>query len=198
LAFAASCDSDETGDSEPSTPSLNEKIAAPGQPPTVPPAKVEGQRARPPEPVVITSGETALGRPYELVLYGTTRGPCLMTLYPRGDTASEGGGACGSGLIPASVDVVSPRGSSSSRESSISGFVDAGVENVEVTYGDGSTAETSVGMIPKGASRQAGGKEPIGMFIAWFPDSQPPAKATITAVDEDGNELGSAEYVSAS
>ena len=197
LVFAVACDSDEAGEPESSTPNLSEKIAAPGEPPTVPPAKVEGQRDRPPEPVVITSGETALGRPYEFVLYGTTNGPCLMTLYPRGDRASEGGGACGPGLIPASVDVVSPRGSSSSRESSIWGFVDAGVEAVEVTYGDESTAEASVGMIPRSALRQAGGKEPTGMFIAWFPESQPPAKATVTAVDEDGNELGSAEYVSA-
>lgn len=170
-----------------------------GDPPTVPPAPVEGVDARPPRPTVIASGQTARGDPFELVLYGTSRGPCISTLYPA-RRSFEGGGRCGEGiLLPLSAPIQSV-GSSSTDQNvvEVDGFVGPDVDSVQLSFeleGETKTLDAVTEQLAPELIRKAGGEEPLGVFIAFLPgDGVSEADVTATAYDSDGDPLGTATW----
>ncbi len=169
--------------------------ASPGEPPTVAPAPVEGWEDRAPRPTVIASGYTPGGDPFEIVVYGTDRGPCLMTLHPA-QRLPEAGGACGETFIPElNTALVATGTSSGGRESQVYGFVSRAVDSVRLSIeldGEPRQLDAVTEQIPRRLLHRLGAPAPVGIFVGFFPRGI--HDVTATAFGAAGEELGSATW----
>jgi len=156
---------------------------------------VEGRKLEPPSPTILLSGETAAGRGFDYVLYGTDEGPWLVTMY-RGPHPHEGGGAGGEWLLRGRASGAI-EGFSSSADS-VGGFIGPGVDAIRVDYGPGA-GEVTDGMVAAAwiappLLRRAGSHPPLGIFIAQLPDGVGPADVTATALDDRGDSMGTTTW----
>ena len=191
------CDSGETTDGEGSA-----GIEIPVEPPSrerAPfPTPTEGRPFAPPPPTVLVSGVTAEGRDSDWVLYGTSKGPCVIKFYPE-PRNGEGGGACGEGVIPDRVAGGIDDWGYSSDEGvgSATGFIGPGVDSVRVEF-DGVDEVTdemvAAAWIRPDALQATRSRPPTGFFAAWLPDGVSPDDVTVTALDDQGDEVGATSW----
>jgi hypothetical protein len=185
---------DDGADASAAPPPTPENVASVGDAPTFPPAPVEGDEWRPPDPTVIAAGATADGEPFELIVYGTAdRGTCVMTMYPA--KRSEGGGYCSTGdVFLFSGEPIEARGIGKSEHGvALSGVVSEQVTQVDVTYeheGETQTTPAITEQVPSELLHQIGEPKPLGVFIAYLPPGSDAGKVTATAYSSDGSELG--------
>lgn len=130
----------------------------------------------------------------------TSRGPCLATVFPaRRDF--EGGGRCGEGIVPRLFAPVQTGGSSSIDENlvELDGFVGPKVRSVQLRFaleGEAETLDAVTEQLSPGLVRKAGGEEPLGVFVAFFPEGVTnESEITAIAYDSDGNTLGRITWV---
>jgi hypothetical protein len=120
-------------------------------------------------------------------------------MYPRAGRSGEGGGACGE-ILPAKGirSAIDGRGySTGASGASVSGFISGDVSSVELSYdseGGNEVLDAATGQIPAKVLHQAGGRTPLGVFIAYLPEGIQPRDVTATAYDEDGKELGTTSW----
>jgi hypothetical protein len=169
-----------------------------GDPPTLPPARVEGVDPRPPRATVIASGQTARGDPFEVVLYGTTRGLCISTLLPARN--SDAGAACGQGILPGLSSPIMATGSATfgRNENEVSGFVSPEVDSVGLSFeleGETQTLDAVTEQLPQELLKETGAKRPLGVFVAFLPQGVTEGDVTATAYDSDGRALGTATWL---
>jgi hypothetical protein len=195
--IAAGCGSDDETDTTAGEGSQQPAVHADvGEAPSRPVDPVEGVTAKPPDPVVVVAGETQRGDGFELVLYGSSEGPCLGLVYPqRGAGGGSGGGGCGEGLLDVARGAISGSGSGrSGEEYYVQGFTNADVESVVVSLPDGSELDADIGAIPARALRQAGGRPGTKMFVAYLPVGQSPGGVRAEAFDASGMSLGTTAW----
>jgi hypothetical protein len=174
------------------------QVARPGEPPTYPPLPVKGVKPRPPEPTVIASGITERGEPFEVVLYGTTRGFCMAMIFPSRE--KEGGGLCGDHIFIDFNGPISASGSATGTGAGLQldGWVSPEVDSVELAYeldGEQHTLTAVTEQVPQDLLQVAGEKQPRGIFVAFVPSRLSPRDVTATALDADGAVIGSTTWV---
>ena len=193
VAVLVGCDDDET---PAAVASKGPPPAIVGQPPTVDPSRGEGEKPAPPRPTVLTSGRTAEGDAFEYVIYGRRNdGRCLMTMYPN-RPHPDGGGGCGTAVPPENVrGAIDGWGSGEGTDARVYGFIDPGVDSVELTYdddGEERTIAAASDQIPRRVIEEAGGRDDLGVFVAYLPEGVAPNEVTAYAYDANGREMGTA------
>jgi hypothetical protein len=171
-----------------------------GDPPTLPPARVEGEHRQSPRATVIASGQTARGDPFEVVLYGTTGGLCISTLLPARN--SDSGSACGERILPRLSTPIFATGSATfgRSEHEVSGFVSPDVDSVVLSFeleGKTQTLDAVTEQLPKALLEETGARRPLGVFVAFLPKGVTESDVTATAYDSDGSSLGTATWLAA-
>jgi hypothetical protein len=169
-----------------------------GDPPTLPPARFEGEVRRPPRPTVIASGQTARGDPFEVVLYGTTGGLCISTLLPA-RKLPDAGAACGERILPRLSTPIFATGSATlgRNEHEVSGFVSPDVDSVVLSFeleDKTQTLDAVTEQLPQELLEETGAKRPLGVFVAFLSEGVTERDVTATAYDSDGNALGTATW----
>jgi hypothetical protein len=198
LALTGCGDSDENAGRETPERGGHTEAAEVGDAPTVRLARVEGIHARPPRPTVIASGQTARGDPFEFVLYGTTKGTCLVTVLPARRFPGDGG-ACGRQILPPSSMSITAMGSSTvgRNEHEVNGFVSRDVASVELSFereGETEALDATTEQLPRELLQKSGARGPIGVFVAFLPEGVTEDDVTATAYDAGGSSLGTATW----
>ncbi len=190
---AAGCGAGDTP-AEPPAAGTGRPPANPGQAPTDGPDEALGA-LRQPRPVVVASGYRPEGEPFELTLYGSKQGPCLVLLLPR--RGGFGGGACGRGMIRNPIgDIEMLSVSGNGRGHTLEGIVDRRVDSVRVELPTGGSVRANVGRIPRRAARQIGVDPGTGLFVAFVPSAEPLAAVKAYAYDANGDPIATASAAS--
>lgn len=205
VAVAASigvggCEDDQADAGPPplSDAALRVTPAAPGDRPTVAPAPVEGEARQPPRPTVLASGRTGRGDAFEVVVYGTDRGPCLITFYPARERP-ESGGACGEGILPRALGPITTVGSSTGRGGQqVLGFVSGAVAEVELRFereGEAESVDAISEHIPGRLLRRLERRGPLGIFIGYLPPGPRVDEVTAAGYAATGELVGTSRWV---